>query len=150
LRFQLYGFAWASTGIDQHYPKTYTPRAADFDADLTWSTFSQPTAYAASDLAFDMLAAGVARAGAVPVLLVNEPMFVSDGQNSDLRYNAFYPRWAYSRYRQLLSETASAHSWALLDLWDTIAPDEFTDSPVHLTPSGARQLAEQIAPYLRQ
>ncbi len=147
LRFQLYGFTWASTGIDQYYPETYTPRASDLEADLTWSMFTEPTSFDASDIAFDVLAAGVARAGDVPVLLVNEPMFLSSGQNSDLRYNFFYPRWAYDRYRDLLHSDAGG---TLLDLWDSIAPDEFTDSPVHLTPAGARQLAEQIAPFLSQ
>ena len=88
------------------------------------------------DLAFDVLAAGIARAGDVPVLLINEPMFVSDGQNSDVRYNSFYPIWAYDLYREMLMETAVTHNWPYLDLWDSISPEEFTDTPVHLTPAG--------------
>jgi hypothetical protein len=149
LRFQLYGFAWASTGIDQYYPDSYDLRTSDFEADLSWHTFIEPTAFTISDVAFDVLAAGVARAGDVPVLLVNEPMFISSGQNSDLRYNFFYPRWAYDRYRDLLIDTVEAEGWTLLDLWDTISPDEFTDSPVHLTPFGAHQVAELLAPVLQ-
>jgi hypothetical protein len=147
LRLQVYGFAWAATGIDQYYPPTYTPRREDFDEDVTWQGISQPRALT-YDLAFDVLAAGIARAGDVPVLLVNEPMFISGGRNSDLRYNFFYPRWAYDSYRQLLNETADEQGWELLDLWDAISPDEFTDSPVHLTPEGARQLSEMVAPRL--
>ncbi|MCZ7670394.1 MAG: hypothetical protein M5U34_26160 [Chloroflexi bacterium] len=52
-------------------------------------------------------------AGDVPVLLINEPMFISSGRNSDLRYNAFYPRWAYDQYREMLGETAVAPKLAL-------------------------------------
>jgi hypothetical protein len=51
-----------------------------------------------------VLAATLERAGDVPVLLINEPMFISSGQNSDLRYNSFYPRWAYDQYRAMLAE----------------------------------------------
>lgn len=149
LRFQMYGFAWASTGIDQYYPDTYTLRTSDFEADTTWHHFTEPTAFTTAELAFDVLAAGIARAGDVPVLLVNEPMFISSGQNSDLRYNFFYPRWVYDRYRTLLATTADMQGWVLLDLWNGIAPDEFTDSPVHLTPAGARQLADLLADSIR-
>ena len=96
------------------------------------------------DLALDVLAAGVKLAGKVPVLIVNEPIFVSHGTNSQLRYNSFYPRWAYDAYRDLLGTTALANGWRYLDLWDSIAPDEFTNTPVHLTPKGSAQLAELV------
>lgn len=148
LRLQLYGFAWAATGVDQYYPPSYTPRTEDFDEDVSWQGIEEPRALAEDDLAFDVLAAGMARAGDAPVLLVNEPMFISSGRNSDLRYNFFYPRWAYDSYRQLLTEMAEAHGWRLLDVWDAITPMEFTDSPVHLTPKGTAQLREMIAEEL--
>ncbi len=141
LRLQLYGFSWAATGIDQVIPAEYTLRRSDFEADVSWESFDAPTTLTADDLAFDVLAAGIERAGDVPVLVVNEPMFISSGANSDLRYNAFYPRWAYDQYRDLLAAQAEANGWMYLDWWDRIAPDEFTDSPVHLTPAGSRQLS---------
>ncbi len=141
LRLQLYGFSWAATGIDQAIPATYTPRSSDFDADLSWDSFKQPATLTSADLAFDLLSAGVERAGEVPVLIVNEPTFISSGTNSDLRYSAFYPRWAYDQYRDLLAGQASASGWHYLDWWDRIEPDQFTDSPVHLTPAGSRQLS---------
>src|SRR5690606_5931932 len=128
-----YGFAWNVTGIDQYYPESYQPRSADFDTDVRWQGFTPETPFARADLAFDVLAAGIVHARDLPVLLVNEPMFISSGQNSDLRYNFFYPRWAYDRYRAMLHEMAAENDWPLLDLWDAIGPDAFTDSPVHLT-----------------
>lgn len=148
LRLQLYGFMWGATGVDQYYPDTFTLRSSDFEADITWGPFDAPQDYDADAIAFDVLRAGMARAGEVPVLLVNEPMFVSDGVNSDVRYNFFYPRWVYDRYRDLLTSMADAEGWTLLDVWNTVAPDEFTDSPVHMTPDGTRSLAEQVAPLL--
>ena len=88
------------------------------------------------------------RQRAVPLLLVNEPMYISSGENSDLRYNSFYPRWAYDQYRQLLGQKAQSEGWPYLDLWDQIAPEEFSDTPVHLTPEGSRRMAEMIAPVI--
>ncbi|MBI1259869.1 MAG: hypothetical protein GC204_20565 [Chloroflexi bacterium] len=145
LRLQLYGFSWAATGIDQTIPDTYTPRKSDFDTDISWDTFKQEMTLTDANLAFDVLAAGIQRVGDVPITIINEPMFISSGTNSDLRYNAFYPRWAYDQYRDLLQTYADAHDWRYLDWWDRIDPNEFTDSPVHLTPAGSRQLSGWLA-----
>jgi hypothetical protein len=144
LRLQLYGAAWATTGIDQHYPTEFDPRQEDFDEDISWHTLTEPQPLNDDVLALDVLAAGVERVGNVPILIVNEPMFVSSGENSDLRYNAFYPHWTYDAYRELLAETAAANGWRYVDLWDAVPPSEFTDSAVHLTPAGERQLAERV------
>ncbi len=147
LRLQTYGVMWMTTGIDQYYPDTYQLRQSDFDENIQWKG-RDPQRVDETLLAFDVLAAGFARRGNVPMLLINEPMFISDGENSDLRYNYFYPRWVYDDYRQLLAQITAENSWPFHDLWDTIAPDEFTDSPVHLTPAGNQQLSELIAPLI--
>ncbi len=148
LRLQMAGLLWGATGIDQDYPEAYTPRQEDFEEDRSFHQFAEPQPLTERELAFDVLRAGVARAGNVPVLLVNEPMFVSAGQNSDLRYNFFYPRWAYDAYRDLLRQRADAEGWLFLDLWGAIDMDQFTDSAVHYTPEGARQLAEALGPAI--
>jgi hypothetical protein len=147
LRLQSYGVAWWSTGIDQIYP-AYTPRSNDFAADEAWYTFTPSMPFTRDDLAFDVLAAGIQQAQGLPVLIVNEPIFIADGRNSDLRYNFWYPRWAYDRYREFLGATAENATWRYLDLWDSLAPSEFTDSPVHLTPLGSQQLSALIAAAL--
>ncbi len=150
LRLQTLGLAWAATGIDQAIPADIPPRQSDLDADESWLDIAGPRPLTEEDLTFDVLRAGMARAGEVPVLLINEPIYVSDGANSDVRYNSFYPRWAYDDYRALLAEAAAAEGWRLLDLWDAIPPDEFTDTPVHLTPAGTRLLAEALEPQITQ
>lgn len=147
-RLQLYGFAWAATGIDQEYPADYTPRATDLESDIGWFSFLEPQEITRDDLAFDVLGAGVERVGNIPILLVNEPIFISDGLNSNVRYNAWYPRWLYDSYRGLLTQIADAEGWALFDAWDSIAGTEFTDSPVHLTPAGVVQFVELLVPEI--
>jgi len=146
-RLQLYGLLWAATRIDQDIPESYTPRMEDLPADPSFQNFG-PTDLSPEDLAFDVLAAGVERAGPIPLLIVNEPMFISRGVNSDVRYNFYYPRWAYDAYRGWMTETASAEGWLYLDLWDLIPPSEFTDSAIHYTPVGARMLASRIGEWI--
>lgn len=144
-RLQLYGVMWAATGIDQYYPPTYEPRAEDLSGEVEYHGL-RPPRLTEQALAFDVLSAGVKAAGRLPVLLVNEPMFVSSGKNSGLRYNFFYPRWAYDDYRQLLGAYARARGWRLLDAWDAVANAEFTNSAIHYTPVGSAQLAAKVGP----
>lgn len=144
LRLQLYSFAWAATGIDQALPEEITLRQSDFEADYSWFGHAQEEPL--DDLAFDVLQDGLRWTEGVPLLFVNEPIYISSGQNSDIRYNSFYPRWAYDQYRELLGEPMQGRNY--LDLWDVIPPDEFTDTPVHLTPEGTRMLAERIGAEL--
>jgi hypothetical protein len=144
LRLQALGFSWAATGIDQTIPAEIKLRQSDFEKDVSWQNFKAPTTLTDSDLAFDVLGAGLTMVGNVPVLIINEPMFISRGQNSDLRYNSFYPRWAYDQFHDLLNSRAATNNWHYLDLWDSIAPSEFTDTPVHLTPNGMAQFAKVV------
>jgi hypothetical protein len=145
LRLQALGFSWAATRIDQAIPAEIKLRQSDFEKDVSWQDFKEPVTLTENDLAFDVLGAGLKMVDDVPVLIINEPMFISNGQNSDLRYNSFYPRWAYDQYHALLNDKAMANRWHYLDLWDSIAPDEFTDTPVHLTPNGMAQFAKVVS-----
>lgn len=150
LRLQLYGFNWAATGIDQVYPKFYEPRMENFREDNfpdgleAWKGFSADRQFERDDLAFEVLL----NAADVPVIVVNEPMFISDGLNSEVRYNFFYPRWAYDRYRELFASFCAENALTCLDLWNAVPSTEFTDSAVHLTPTGSRLLAELLATRL--
>jgi hypothetical protein len=143
-RLQLYGVMWAATGLDQFYPATYEPRANDLEADESFHNLKPPH-LTRSDLAFEVLEAGYQAAGNVPMLFINEPIFIADGQNSDLRYNFFFPRWAYDDYRTLWAEEMQNNNWPHADFWNLVAPSEFTNSAVHLTPTGSAQLADSIA-----
>lgn len=152
LRLQVYGFSWAITGIDQVIPATYPPNPRDLDADLTWNGIAAPRDLTRGDLAFDVLEAGAARLveSGSRLLIVDEPIYISTGANSDLRYNSWYPRWAFDAYRDLLAEScAAAQGWSCLELWDTIPAQEFTDSPVHLTADGVDLLAGVLGHFVQ-
>ncbi len=77
-------------------------------------------------------------------IIINEPIFISQGQNSDIRYNFFYPRWAYDSYRQLMNERSELNGWNYLDMWDLFPGTEFTNTAIHLTPEASAQLASEI------
>lgn len=144
VRLQAFNVMWSLTNVDQYYPDEFTLRSEDFEDDVSWHEFDEPTDLTADDLAFDVIAAGIERAGETPVLLVNEPMFISNGENSDLRYNFWYPQWIYDQYRDLYDALAAESDWHYLDVWDMIDGAAFTDSPVHLTPAGSQQLSEVV------
>lgn len=149
VRLQLYGVMWAATGIDQEIPATYSPAMLDLSDDLSFHNL-QPPHLESSEIALDVLQAGFDMVGDIPILLVNEPMLVSQGENSDIRYNFFYPRWAYDDYRKLLANLAAERDWQYLDLWNTIPADQFTNSAVHLSPQGSQQYAEILSQAILQ
>jgi hypothetical protein len=139
LRLQMYGVLWAATGIDQFYPENYERAQIDLEPAEEFHGLGSLE----DGLAWEVLDAGVS-AASVPIILVNEPMLISNGLNSHIRYNFFYPRWAYDEYRQLLAEHAAARNWHYLDLWDLVPMQEFTNSAIHLTPEGEAMLANEI------
>jgi hypothetical protein len=144
LRLQLYGTLWASTGIDQVYPEDYVRAQIDLEPSDEFHGLTSADAGSLSDaLAFDVLEAGMSAAD-VPTLLVNEPILISNGANSEIRYNFFYPRWAYDEYRKILLERSLEKGWNYFDVWDLVPMQEFTNSAVHLTPRGETMLTNKI------
>jgi hypothetical protein len=146
LRLQIYGVMWSATGIDQVYPSNYEKAQTDFEADDSYHNLTAPLTEA--ELAINALETGFRVVGETPMLLVNEPMLISSGANSDIRYNFFYPRWAYDEYREIMNTLSQQNGWTYVDLWDIVPADEFTNSAIHLTPAGENILAEALAPYL--
>jgi hypothetical protein len=149
VRLQLYGILWAATGIDQVYPADYQRVRMDFEADALYDGM-QPHVLNESYLAFPLLEAGLRVAGGTPMILVNEPILISNGNNSDIRYNSYYPRWAYDQYRQMLAGKAAAGGWNYLDLWNLVPASEFTNTPFHMTPKGESLLATQVKVAIQQ
>ncbi len=144
VRLQLYGVLWSATGIDQVYPADLPRAQTDLSADVSFHGSTGP-ALDESQLAFDVLDAGVQAAGSIPVLVVNEPVLISRGTNSQVRYNFYYPRWAFDQYRQMMVRHALPAAWGYLDLWNLIPGDQFTNTAMHLTPKGESLMAERVA-----
>jgi hypothetical protein len=145
LHLQLYAGMWAATGIDQDYPLSYPAAQRDFKQDDNQFHKNIPPQLPAAELGPGLLEAGYAVAGSTPVVLINEPILISQGKNSQMRYNFYYPRWAYDQYRQQVGETVRQHGWAYADLWNLIPENDFTNSAIHLTPQATGRLAETIA-----
>ena len=147
IRLQIYGAMWAATGIDQYIPTEFTPVLENLPPDPNFDEFKPPH-LDASRLSFSVLTAGIKLSSPVPILLVNEPIFISAGENSDLRYNFYYPRWAYDDYRQLLTEFCLKQNLTCLDLWDAIDPYEFTNTAIHMTPRATGKTAQILLPAI--
>jgi hypothetical protein len=147
IRLQIYGVMWSATGIDQIYPDDYEKAQTDFEPDESYHNFAKPN-LDENLLALNMLEEGFNIAGEIPLILVNEPMLISSGNNSDIRYNFFYPRWAYDEYRKLMFELSEKNDWQYVDLWNIVPANEFTNSAIHLTPAGEKILAESLVPYI--
>ncbi len=143
IRLQAYGVMWSATGIDQAYPQDYIPAARDLSADDSTPGW-QPPALRETDVRLDLIDAGLRIAGDVPVWIINEPMLISQGLNSGIRYNFYYPRWAYDQYRQLMVGASTDRGWTYYDYWDLVPQSEYTNSAIHLTPYGETLLTDRI------
>jgi hypothetical protein len=146
-RLQMYGLPWSATGIDQSYPLDYEHAQTDLGTETAFHGLQPPTLDPAK-LAFGVLEAGLRAAGKTPVLIINEPMLISSGKNSDVEYNFFYPRWVYDQWRQLMTKKAADQGWNYFDFWNLVPSDQFTNSAIHLNPAGEAVLAGQVETIL--
>lgn len=145
---QFHGLGWSATGLDYDY-RSYEPLSQDL------SDNSQASNDLFDDLnldkmLFDVLDAGRQRMGGLPLLVVNEPIFIASGRNSDIRYNEFYPRWIYDEYLVYLDEWMKSGQYDYVNAWDLLPSSEFTDSIFHRTPAGEKMLAEFLAPQIQK
>jgi hypothetical protein len=146
LRHQVYGVAWTATGIDHRNPEFFEPVRENLqEGDNILNGASQ------ADFVWDSLALEIISAGAqmtaeqgAELLLINEPIYQSSGLNSDVRYNFYYPRWAYDGYRDLMQGTSTNHGWQYVDFWDAVPSEFFTDSSLHFTPSATCDFAKLV------
>lgn len=148
IKLQALGLLGFAAGDDFHIaPGQMGIMAPDVKKDPNYRELPPGSDLSAS-LLLEALAAGYDIAGQIPVLLVNEPIFVANGMHSNVRYNDLYPRWAYDQYRGALAEQSQNNSFNYLDMWNVIPPEFFTDTSLHLSVDGERLLAEQLTPTL--
>jgi hypothetical protein len=151
IKLQLLGFVWSAdrTDLDTRYlPQTVESLPPDVEDHVLYRLI-EPTSDLRAMMLFDAFEAGQEIAGSTPILFINEPMFIASGENSDLRYNKGYPRWAYDQYRAAMQEEAIRSQWKYLDLWNTIPPEYFSDTALHLSAEGERLLIEQVDPLVQ-
>ncbi len=140
------GLLWEATGVDAYF-RPFTPLPVDVAANDKYRNMSPPV-LPSSSMAFGVLAAAHRLIGDVPILIVNEPIYVAPGRNSSIRYNNHYPRWAYDQYRELLAAKVARQHWHYVDLHDAIPYSEFTNNVAHLTIDGENTLARSVAPEI--
>lgn len=148
IKLQVLGAVWAATGADMKTPlASDAVLSPDVDGDDQYRGM-KPASDLNKMMLFDAIKAGRDITGSTPILIINEPMFIADGVNKDIRYNDFYPRWAYDQYRKSLNAAALTSQWNYLDLWNAIPSEYFSDTPLHLSAQGEQLLIEQIIPVL--
>jgi hypothetical protein len=150
IRLQLLGVMWAATGIDHVVPESYEPLQVELEKDLTFQEYGGPGDLSTEELALNVLEAGTRLLGDIPILFVNEPILIASGENSDLRYNSFYPRWAYDEYHEQFGEKALEKAWNYVDLWDVVPAEKFTDSAIHYSPEGVTLVIDQLSDSILQ
>lgn len=150
LRHQLYGINWMVTGIDHRNPKFYEARIENLlpGENIPVRDYIEVNSDLGQWLALDVINAAITMADEVPVLVVNEPIFQTDGVNKETRYNDLYPRWAYDEFRRLLETEAGQNQWHYLDAWNLVPNDAFTDYPLHYTQEATCNFGKQIAPQI--
>jgi hypothetical protein len=70
--------------------------------------------------------------------------------NSEIRYNFYYPRWAYDQYRTIIDTVFKKNGIEYHDFWDLIPETEFTNSAIHLSDTGERLLAAETIPLIKE
>jgi len=148
LKLQLYGIMWAATGIDQYYPKVFSLAERDMEPNTSYLTYSDQLQQ--NMLSIDVLEAGLKIADNAPIVFINEPILVTDGDNSEIRYNVNYPRQFYDQYRHLIKDLSKLRGWNYLDLWNLIQPEEFTNTAFHITPAAVKTLVHEMVNPIEQ
>ena len=145
LNLQLFGILWNATGIDQEYTETYKPAQRDFTEPIEQYYTAHPEDELKDYLVLEIIENGIEKNKRIDFVLINEPILISDGVNSSIQYNFYYPRWAYDQYRLIMKEFTQKKNIRYYDLWDLIPENEFTNSAIHLSVGAERILADKIA-----
>ena len=144
LNLQLFGILWDATGIDQEYPETYNPAQRDFTEPIEQYYTVKPDDKLEDFLALEIINNGIEKNKGIDFILINEPILISEGVNSSVQYNYYYPRWAYDQYRLIMKEFTQKNNIMYYDFWNLIPESEFTNSAIHFSEGAEKILADKI------
>jgi hypothetical protein len=101
---------------------------------------------------WDLIKAGnrLASSCGAKLLLVNEPIYLGSGPNSDVNYNSHMERALYDRFRGVLGNFVQENQIAYLDIWNLLPGEDFTDISLHHNSAGNRKIAQAIAQKLTE
>ncbi len=148
IKLQVLGLLWKVTGRNDGVSDETGMLSPDVEANKLYRGWG-PKTNLKKMIMFDALRGGHEIAKNIPVLVVNEPIYIATGKNSDIRYNYIYPRWAYDQYREAVALKVQRAGWNYLDLWDAVPAEDFADTGLHPSADGERMLLEKIDPTLR-
>ena len=144
IKYQLDGIRWQAVGrepVDNVYP----PLGIDVAANRSFQRGELPKPIITPALLkLDVLNAGIQMAGNTPLIIINEPIQVVNGTNSNIRYDNIYPRWAYDQYRTIMNARAKQYHWNYTDLWDIVPQSQFADSIFHRNIKGERTFTQVV------
>jgi hypothetical protein len=150
---QAMGVLWSATGIDNHegfHAEGNSP-SPDVENDSSYGgVLPGELLLPFNDLRLDVMSAGYEMAGNVPVVLINEPIFMASGLNSEVRYNSVYPHWVFDEYRQFIYDWTSEKGQVYLDYWNILSPVDFADASFHRNANGEKHFADQLIPDLQR
>jgi len=144
LRLQIYGALWSATGIDQEYPSQYNTALRDFETDFNFHDF-EIGQMKKNQLAIDIISQTIRHHKGIRFIVINEPILISQGINSDIRYNFYYPRWAFDQYREIMQAEMDESGIKYYDFWNLIPETHFTNSAIHLDYYGERIFSDKIS-----
>jgi len=138
---------WIATGLDYD---TFSSTQIQYGNDIVTESkyINHSSEIKPSNLMLNIMKAGDDLAGRVPVLVLNEPIFVANGKNSDRYYNNYYARQTYDQYRQILSSWAKNNNQPYFDAWNILPRTVFTNTPLHISAGGESQLASYLEPEI--
>ena len=149
IRLQIYGTMWAATDIDQIYPENYTQASRDFEEDWDFNGLNPPN-LPEKTLSFEVIEKAIDKIDQVPIIIINEPILISEGENSHIRYNYYYPVWAYDQYREMLSKRTDERGINYYDFWGLVPENQFTNTSIHLTTYGVSILKREVESIIWQ
>jgi hypothetical protein len=148
IKLQMLGIIWTASGADTNRSSPEPLPDLNVENDVLFHGID-PTKDLEPKLWFDAIQAGYGIAHQVPLLIVNEPIFISNGVNASVRYNSLYPRWAYEQYRNIMAAKAKSSAWNYFDSWNVVPRQYFSDATLHLTASGEKILIQHVNPVLQ-
>ena len=149
LRYQSYSLIQLATGTDQIQQEINSTNT-DLTDNLDYVDMSPPN-LPQKEININLVNIFHQIAGDVPVIIVNEPILITENvPNSDLRYNSYYPRWAYDQYREYMKEAADQYNWAYFDFWNDFPSSLFANSPLHLNREGEKIFANLLTPAIQE
>ena len=150
---QALGILWTATGIDNHEGLVPEPAPPTHNVENNIYYDGRPPGDAPmifDSLMMDAMSVGYDIAGDVPIVLVNQPIFIADGLNNQVRYDDIYPRWVYDEYRQFMFNWADINDRSYLDYWNALSQGDFSDQHFHRNPHGEKRFAAMLAPKLQK